>query len=182
MSKRLLTKAIIAVLVVVFAAFKGLVEPATEISSAEAGKFIPARVVKVTDGDTIQVEIEGRTEKVRLIGVDTPETVHPTKKVEAIGPEASAYTKQLLGRNLWLELDVGERDKYGRLLAYVWLEKPEAINIDEISEKMFNGKLLAEGYGRLMTIQPNVRYVAYFTKIQTQARENQKGIWKDYKI
>jgi micrococcal nuclease len=77
----------------------------------------------VIDGDTIEVRINNRTEKVRFIGVDTPETVHPTKGEEPYGREASDYTKsQLNDQSVGLEFDVEKRDRYGRLLAYVWLE------------------------------------------------------------
>ncbi|MGB9859388.1 MAG: thermonuclease family protein, partial [Moorellaceae bacterium] len=83
--------------------------------------FIPAKVVNIVDGDTIHVRLPGgQEERVRFIGVNTPES---QGKVEPYGKEAAAYTqRRLSGRTVYLELDVGERDKYGRLLAYVWLE------------------------------------------------------------
>ena len=111
--------------------------------------------------------INGKTEKVRLIGVDTPETVHPTKEVEAYGQEASSFTKaQLTDKEIKLEFDVEERDKYGRLLAYVWL-----------GDKLFNEVLVAEGYAQVATYPPNVKYVDRFTAAQKQAREANKGLW-----
>ena len=143
-------------------------------------KAVQVRVLKVVDGDTIHVNLNSTEERVRLIGVDTPETKHPQKGVEPFGPEASEYTKETLGRKMvWIEFDVGQRDRYGRLLAYVWLEMPESGTDEEIRAKMFNARLLLNGYARLMTIPPNVKYVDRFKEYQTEARENQKGLWSD---
>lgn len=133
---------------------------------------IAAAVVRVIDGDTIEVAIDGRQETVRLIGVDTPETVHPTIGVEPFGPEASAFTKRLLppGTRVWLELDVQERDRYGRLLAYVYL--PDG--------RMLNAELLRAGLAQLLTVPPNVRYVELFTRLQREARETGRGLWGEH--
>ena len=127
------------------------------------------KVLRVVDGDTIEIDYKGAKEKVRLIGVDTPESVHPdaNKNIES-GKTASNYTKDLLdGKNITLEFDVQQKDKYGRLLAYVYLDG-----------EMINKKLLAEGYAKLATYPPNVKYVEEFTKIQKEARENKKGLWE----
>lgn len=99
---------------------------------------ITATVTEVIDGDTFRARLAGgREEKVRLIGVDTPES---TTQVEPYGKEAAAYTtRRLSGRTVYLELDVGERDKYGRLLAYVWLSSPQSASEAEVRPKMFNG-------------------------------------------
>jgi len=151
---------------------------ATTSNPASPIKLLLAKVISVTDGDTILVNINGKEEKVRFIGVDTPETKHPSQPVEPYGPEASAFTtKQLTGKQIYLETDVTERDKYGRLLAYVWTSPPKSINDGEIRSKMFNATLLLGGYAQLMTIPPNVKYVDYFTKYQTEAREAGKGLW-----
>lgn len=126
-----------------------------------------ARVVRVVDGDTIEVSFNGATEKVRLIGVDTPETVHPTVGVEPYGKEASNFTKdQLTDQMVELEFDVEERDQYGRMLAYVWL-----------GEDMFNEVLLYEGYAQIATYPPNVKYVERFKSAQQDAREAERGLW-----
>lgn len=125
-------------------------------------------VTRVVDGDTLVVEIDGLEEKVRLIGIDTPESVHPDadRNVE-YGKIASAFTEeQLEGKLVSLEFDVQERDKYGRLLAYVYL--------DGI---MFNETLLAEGHAMVATYPPNVKYVDRFLEIQSQAREAKLGVW-----
>jgi micrococcal nuclease len=125
-------------------------------------------VVRVTDGDTLVVDVDGTEEYVRLIGVDTPESVHPDKERNVpYGEIASEFTKKLVeDKTVVLELDVQERDKYGRLLAYVYL--------DGI---MLNKTLLSEGHAKLATYPPNVRYVDEFTELQANAREKGAGIW-----
>ena len=106
----------------------------------------------------------------RLIGVDTPESVHPdASKNIAEGKIASEFTRsQLEGREVKLEFDVQERDRYGRLLAYVW--------VDGI---MFNKTLLSEGYAQIATFPPNVKYVEEFKALEKIARDNNKGLWAD---
>ncbi|MGI9951517.1 thermonuclease family protein [Moorellaceae bacterium AZ2] len=138
--------------------------------------FLTARVRQVVDGDTIYVDLPGgREEKVRFIGVNTPES---QGKVEPYGKEAAAYTeKRLRGRTVYLELDAGERDKYGRLLAYVWLEPPRDASEDEVRCKMFNAELLLAGYAQVMTVPPNVKYASLFVKFQREAQEKGQGLW-----
>ena len=111
-------------------------------------------VIRVVDGDTFVVDFNGTEEKVRLIGIDTPESVHPdADKNTAAGVTASDYTKALLtGKSVELEFDVQERDKYGRLLAYAYLDG-----------YMLNKKLLEDGYAVVSTYPPNVKYVDEFT-------------------
>jgi len=129
------------------------------------GKY---KVTKVVDGDTLVVDFNGKEERVRLIGIDTPESVHPdVSKNLPEGKLASQFTKDKLeGKEIALEFDVQERDHYGRLLAYVW-----------INGEMFNKVLLREGYAKVATYPPNVKYVDEFTKIQEEARKNDKGFW-----
>lgn len=138
--------------------------------------LIKARVTKVVDGDTIHVELEnGNEEKVRFIGVDAPES---TTRVEPYGKEAAGYTKsKLLNKDVWLELDVQERDKYGRLLAYIWFSPPTKESNEEIRAKMFNAVLLLEGYAQVMTVPPNVKYAEYFREYQQEAMEKSVGFW-----
>ncbi len=125
-------------------------------------------VTRVVDGDTIVVEINNRQETVRLIGVDTPETKKPNTPVEPYGPEATAFTKGIVeGKRVRLELDVQERDRYGRLLAYVYL--PDGT--------FLNAELLRQGYARVLTIPPNVRYAEMFLALEREARENNRGLW-----
>jgi endonuclease YncB( thermonuclease family) len=135
------------------------------ISSATKTK---TTVSSVVDGDTLKIDWNGKTESIRLIGVDTPETVHPNKPVQEYGKEASDFTKNALtGATIYVELDVEERDRYGRLLGYVYTE----------DGAMFNARLVAEGYGQVATFPPNVRWVSLFQALQTDARENSRGLW-----
>jgi len=148
------------------------------VNSPTKALLIPATVTRIIDGDTIEVSLQGKTEKVRLIGVDTPETKHPDKPVQPYGPEAANYTeKQLAGEKIFLEKDVSERDKYGRLLAYVWLAEPAGLTEAQMRINMFNSRLLLAGYAQLMTIPPDVKYVDWFTKFQIEARQSKKGLW-----
>jgi micrococcal nuclease len=137
---------------------------AGEAPKEAADPYIVARVV---DGDTLEVKKGEVLEKIRLIGVDTPETVKPNTPVQPYGKEARDYTKKmLLNKEVRLEFDVGRTDRYGRLLAYVYL-----------GDEMFNETLLREGYARLMTVSPNVKYADRFVAIQKEAREAGAGLW-----
>jgi micrococcal nuclease len=126
-----------------------------------------ARVASVIDGDTIEVVMAGRPDRVRLLGVDTPETVDPHRPVGCYGPEASAYTKgRLAGRTVRLRFDRQRRDRYGRLLAYV-----------EIDGRRFNDELLAGGYARLLVIPPNGRHGRVMLDEELAARSAGRGLW-----
>ncbi|MDI3270517.1 MAG: thermonuclease family protein [Bacillota bacterium] len=152
--------------------------PGDVSSREEDPDLLVAKVVRIIDGDTILVKVQGKEERVRFIGMDTPETVHPTQAVQPYGPEASAFTAQHLeDRSIYLELDVQERDRYGRLLAYIWLEKPKTRSDQEIRSSMLNAILLLEGYAQIMTVPPNVKYVDHFLQYQREAREGGKGLW-----
>ncbi|MCQ5364630.1 thermonuclease family protein [Anoxybacillus salavatliensis] len=138
--------------------------PAIRVNSKHVVK-----VIRVVDGDTIDVRFSnGATSRVRFIGVNTPETVHPQKPVEKYGKEASNYTKKrLTNQTVTLEFDVGVKDKYGRFLAYVWVGK-----------ELYNETLVKDGYARVMTIQPNVKYQQRFITAERKARQQKKGLWK----
>lgn len=129
---------------------------------------IRATVSNVVDGDTIDVIFEnGLKDRVRLVLVDTPETKHPNKPVQPFGPEASDFTERtLLNQDVELELDIQERDRYGRLLAYVYID-----------EKMINEQLLENGLARVAVFPPNTKYVDKFRSIEQQAKKKQLGIW-----
>jgi len=142
------------------------VAPAEAPDSAPV--LVPASVVRVVDGDTIVCDVDGKEIKVRLIGIDTPETVHPDKEVEYFGAEASAYTTEMLdGQAVYLEYDVETTDRYGRDLAYVWLE----------DGTLFNDQLVREGYATVATYPPNVKYVDRFTESARLARERGAGLY-----
>ena len=138
------------------------------ISNTTAMSSTTYKVTRVVDGDTIKINFNGIEESLRLIGIDTPESVHPDASRNVMeGHIASNYTKTLLeGKNIELEFDAQERDKYGRLLAYVY-----------INGTMVNKLLLKEGYAQVSTYPPNVKYVDEFNQIQRIARENNKGLW-----
>jgi micrococcal nuclease len=124
-------------------------------------------VERVVDGDTIHVRLGARVEKVRYIGINTPEVHHPTKGEEPGGREATEVNRRLVeGKRVRLELDVRERDRYGRLLAYVW-----------VGDVMVNAELVRLGYAQVMTIPPNVRYQETLLKLQREARDAGRGLW-----
>jgi len=123
---------------------------------------------RVIDGDTILLDMNGEQERVRLIGVDTPETVHPTKPVKYFGKEASEFTKSMVeGKRVRLEYDWQRRDKYGRLLAYVYLE----------DGTFLNAEIIKQGYGFAYTRFP-FKYLEEFRQYEREARENGKGLWR----
>ena len=130
------------------------------VSSAEELRT----VVRVVDGDTLI--LDGK-ERVRLMGVDTPETVHPNKPVEYYGKEASAFTKKLCeGKSVSLEYDWQRQDKYGRTLAYIYLEDGTFVNAE----------IVKQGYGHAYTRFP-FKYLDEFREYEKEARENGKGLW-----
>ncbi|MDZ4179056.1 MAG: thermonuclease family protein [Coriobacteriia bacterium] len=160
------------------AADPGVVAEATQTPSASVATsdFEPATVTRIIDGDTIDVRFgDGRIERVRFIGVDTPED---TTRHEPYGPEATAYaTRTLADQNVYLEYDAERRDRYDRLLAYVWLEQPAGVSDATVRASLFNARLLLDGYAQLLTIPPNVAYADRFTSFQTEAREAGRGLW-----
>lgn len=126
-----------------------------------------ALVTRVVDGDTIEARIGGEVEDVRLIGVDTPETVKPGTPVQCFGPQASHFTKQRLeGRRVRLVFGVERRDVYGRLLAYAYL-----------GGRFFNPILVQRGLARTLTIPPNDRFAGRFRRLELGAARAGRGLW-----
>lgn len=151
-----------------------------DLENKLAQAYQAVRVTRVVDGDTIEVNDGKETYKLRLIGVNTPETVHPNKDVEFFGKEASAYTKSVLeGRNIYIEKDVSDRDRYQRLLRYVWLERPSSLrpSADEIGTKTFNARLVKDGYAYSSAYAPDVKYQDIFANLQKQAERTKAGLW-----
>jgi micrococcal nuclease len=156
---------IILLVLLVAGAYFGLTKY-QQSRKAPAGKYY---VIRVVDGDTIEVDMDGTTEKVRLIGVDTPETHHPDKGVECFGQLASDYTKAALeGRTVRLESDETNqnRDRYQRLLRYVYTDQGE----------LWNARLLQDGYAHALTAFPFTK-MADFKLYEQNAKATSKGLW-----
>ena len=159
-----------------------LVRQAPATWSEEPGGYEAAVVERVIDGDTVEVRIFDRVEgpgagsaqpggiySVRLIGIDTPESVKPGSPVECFGKEASAATSALLeGRQVRLVKDVEETDAYGRLLRYVYLEG-----------EMANARLVINGYAHAYIYPPSVRHSELFVSLQRRARAGASGLWAE---
>ncbi len=142
-----------------------------------AGELMPtgpteeAVVVRVVDGDTIIIDRGRGEERLRYIGMDTPETVKPGSPVEWMGSEASAANRALVeGKTVVLEKDISETDQYARLLRYVWLLK-------DGTWRLVNLELVREGYARASTYPPDVKYADLYLAAQVDAREHDRGLW-----
>ncbi len=130
----------------------------------------PFVVTSVTDGDTIRVDIDGQSTRVRLIGIDTPEVNDPRKPVQCFGREASRRARELMdGTQVWLEYDPSQsrRDRYGRTLAYVWLADAVLVN-----EEMVN-----EGFAHEYTYGAPYKYRDIFRIAEQAARAAERGLW-----
>lgn len=161
--------------VVLFVIFVGILAGSAYFflqRKAPENLYGPYEVYKVVDGDTIWIIKDGEKVKIRLIGVDAPESVHPdTGRNSADGEIVSDWMKELLyDTKVFLEYDVSGMDQYGRVLAYVYLSD---------GKTMVNELLLENGYAQVMTIQPNVKYSDEFLVAQEKARKKQKGFWKE---
>jgi micrococcal nuclease len=139
-----------------------------------------AVVTRVVDGDTVEARIGGEVEDVRLIGVDTPETVKPGTPVQCFGPQASHFSKRVLtGRRVRLVFGVERRDVYGRLLAYAYLAR-RTLNVSQHVEsppRLFNAILLRRGLARTLTIPPNDRFAPRFRRLELSAARSGRGLW-----
>ena len=129
-----------------------------------------ATIVSVVDGDTIVLKVQNQTETVRLLGIDTPETVHPSKPIECFGPEASAFTKATLvkGSTVKLLRDVESRDRYQRLLVYLFLA----------DGTLFNQLLIDRGFARTLSIEPNTAFASQFAWHESNAKNRRVGLWQ----
>jgi micrococcal nuclease len=138
-------------------------------SGTRAAASFNATVVEVIDGDTIDVRFaNGRVERIRMLGADTPEVKDPRKPVQCFGPEASAYTHTRVpsGTRVRLETDVEQRDKYGRLLAYVY-----------VGGVRYEDELLRLGYARLLIIPPNGEHARAMLQAELSAKAARRGLW-----
>jgi micrococcal nuclease len=138
-----------------------------EEKSTPSGSSTRAEVVRVIDGDTIVVSIDGRDDDVRYIGIDTPETVKPGTPVQCFGPAAHRFNERLVdGRRVRLVFDRERRDVYGRLLAYVYT-----------GGRLVNAELVRRGYARTLTIAPNDSHAGLFHRLADAAGRAGKGLW-----
>jgi micrococcal nuclease len=125
-----------------------------------------ARVTRVVDGDTVEADVDGATEDIRYIGVDTPESVKPDTPVECYALQASHFNEQLVeGETVRLEYDAEQRDVYGRLLAYVYL-----------GDEFVNAELVRRGYAQTLTIPPNTRFAELFARLEREASDDERGL------
>jgi micrococcal nuclease len=132
----------------------------------------PASLISISDGDTIRVDVGDREETVRLILIDTPETHDPNNPPECYGAEATAFLEGLLpvGSALYLETDVSERDRFGRLLRYVWLERGDEVYL-------VNEAMVRSGYAAQSTFPPDVKYQERIQEAARFSREHGYGLW-----
>jgi len=142
---------------------------ASTAGDSVAPHVLVGRVVEVIDGNTIQVNLGDRAETVRYIGINTKETTLPTRGPERSGGEGAEANRELVARQqIRLELDAQERDREGRLLAYVY-----------VADKMVNAELVRRGSAEIMTVQPNVRHRDLFVTLEQEARDEKRGLWAD---
>lgn len=171
MSRRKNLTILLGIVVACLSVYRGISMQQNSSASQQLTNLGEVRVEKVVDGDTIEVRLDGRSQKVRLIGMDTPEVVDPRKVVQCFGREASAEAhKRLEGKTVRLEYDVqvGEQDKYGRRLAYVFL--PNGSNYAE--------GMIRDGYAKEYTYQGQVyKYQANFKQAQAEAASASRGFW-----
>ena len=174
--KRSLTNFILVVAVIIIALVQQTQPHKSSVNiSPTTSVTTPAQLVKVArviDGDTIVIDTD---QKVRYIGIDTPELHDPRKPVQCFAQEAFEKNKELIeGKTVRLEKDVSETDKYGRLLRYVFLDKPAT------AEPVFvNEYLVKEGFAHVATFPPDVKYENLFLQDQQDARLQNKGLWKN---
>jgi micrococcal nuclease len=136
-----------------------------------------ALVTRVVDGDTFEVRIDGEEEDVRLIGVDTPETVKPGAPVECFGQRASAFAHRLLeGKRLRLVFGEERRDPYDRLLAYAYLDPAFEAHAPD-RPRFVNAALVREGLARTLAIPPNDRYAPLLRGLELRAARAGRGLW-----
>jgi micrococcal nuclease len=151
-----------------------IIVPSTDSSAFFEGER--AVVTKVVDGDTMEVLINGQSFNVRFVGIDTPETVDPRRPVGCFGKESSNETKRLLtGKNVILQKDISNTDKYNRILRYVYLP------LDDGSFLFVNDYLVREGFANVYTYPPDVKYNEKFREAEKEARENKRGLWASCK-
>lgn len=152
-----------------------------EFASNDLQIYQKAKVKYAVDGDTIWVDIDGKDEKVRFVGVNTPEVAKDGEPAEFMADEAKDFTnKTIKNKEIYLEKDISDRDKYDRLLRYIWLEKPvDNPTLNDIETKTLNGILVKEGLAFANYYKPDIKYQEYLKKLEKSAQDNKLGIWSD---
>lgn len=149
--------------------------------TADPDEFIEATVTKIVDGDTLWVEWEEGSDKVRLIGIDAPERQYYSD-VKGDGDFAAEYLESLIknGDTVYLQADITNKDDYNRLLRYVWLKTPaDREDNTEIKNKMINAMIVYNGYAEAKEYEPDVLYSDVLSKLQKEAQENKSGLWSE---
>lgn len=145
--------------------------------SSNENRTQKAYVMRVIDGDTVEVLTDGQIQKIRYIGIDTPETVDPRKPVQCFGREASLKNKELVeGKEIKIEKDVSETDTFGRLLRYVYVGDPSP-STDGSGQVFVNEELVRQGYAHAATFPPDVKYQELFREAQKEAQSENRGLW-----
>lgn len=154
-----------ALAAIIFLALEGIEKHAKQLPGTTV-----AVVTRVVDGDTVKVQLSNRQETVRYIGVDTPESVKPDTPVQCFAKQASSFNEHLVGgRRVRLVFGREQRDRYGRLLAYVYL-------VDS-SKDFVNADLVKRGLARTLAIPPNTKFTQKFAALQSEAKETGRGLW-----
>jgi len=171
--------ALVLVITVVVALGYALLPQTVTERSSEVPQVTRAIVTRHTDGDTAHFLLEGGVEeKVRFIGIDTPEV---GEGAEPYGKEAAGYTASIIsiGDMVWLETDAERRDRYGRLLAYVWLDEPQHGDDAEVCGSLLNARLVSDGFASTYVYPPNVKYADVLDGLQDEARSAHRGLWSE---
>jgi len=145
---------------------------ATSEAKFDTSGLVTARVIRVVDGDTIEVNLKGQLKKLRYVGINTPETVDPRRPVQCFGHEASDKNKSLVnGKTVILTKDVSDTDKYDRLLRFVYLPQPDGKLL------FVNDYLVREGYAQSYPYPPDVKFEEQFRQAEKEARDQNRGLW-----
>jgi micrococcal nuclease len=169
---------------------------ATEVAGFESsdleGILGPAEVLRITDGDTLEIELNGQEERVRLIGVDAPELYESRKlelddedspltqaQIQALGDQARGFTEDFIGaQDVYLEAGFEPRDRYGRLLAYVYLPDPDGDwELEGAWYRQLNFEIVRAGWAETLTVEPNSDYEADYREATLEAQDAGRGIW-----
>lgn len=183
--KTISSTSILILIILAFLFFRnnGTINTQNDYNTVDYSSFEKAKVIRTVDGDTAVFEINGKKEKVRFTGINTPEYNLGEDIIEHYGKEAADYSKEILeDRIVYLEKDISDTDKYGRLLRYVWLDLPsdsDNPSIDDLANRQLNGKLVKEGYAYAGNYKPDIKYKKVFDQFQKEAKNKKIGMWAD---